>query len=299
MIARPPPPAHVALLALCLAGCGGEGAGVAFGLVTDMAVGFDVRRLEVTATVDGAVALTESLSYGQGELSLPAELLVQPAPDGAEVELSVEAFRDDGASPVVVRKAATLAAGGRTLLLPVSLDEACSGVACAAGATCVEGACVDPFVAPSALADHDPTWIISAPDACKTASSEGPAIVIGKGQSAFVPLRDGEAVPIEPGPQGGHHAWLALRVTGLRQMGSRLTAAGAFPDIEYELSPITSMVTLRKAGEGLCEIYGIRFQVDHGLPVDAVRGRALDVEISLEDPNGDRATATKRIVIAP
>jgi hypothetical protein len=301
VIERPPPPARIALLVLCLAGCGSEEAGahVVVGLTTDMAVGFDIHHLETIAKVDGVITHIESLSYGEGDLSLPAELLVQPTPDGAEVELSIEAFRDGEASPVVARRAATRAASGRTLLLPVSLAEACAGVTCAAGASCVEGACVDPFIAPSALADHDPMWIASAPDACKTPSSGDPVVVIGRGESAFAPLEDGEVVSIEAGPQGGHHAWLALHVTGLRQMGSRLTVRGAFPDLAFELYPATSLVTLHKTGEDLCEIYGIRFQVDHGLSVEAVRGRTLDIEIVLEDPNGDVATAMKRVVIAP
>lgn len=301
MITRPTPQVWTALLALGLAGCGSEDAGapVVVGLTTDMAVGFDVRRLDTTTKVDGAVTQTESLSYTDGDLSLPAELQVAPAPDGAEVEVSIEAFRDGEVSPVVTRTAATRATSGRTLLLPVSLDEACAGVTCVGGATCVEGACVDPFIAPSTLAEYDPGWIALAPDACKTPSSGDPVVVIGQGESAFASLEDSEVVPVEAGSQGGHHVWLALHVAGLRQMGSRLTVGGSFPDLAFELVPVVSMVTLRKAGEDLCEIHGIRFQVDHGLPVETVRGQALDIEIVLEDPNSDVATATKRVVIAP
>ncbi|WP_437928307.1 hypothetical protein WMF37_03450 [Sorangium sp. So ce291] len=301
MIARRAFGALLAMLVLCSAGCASEDADalVVVGLTTDMAVGFELDRVESTTKVDGVIARVESRSYGGGELSLPAELAVGPARDGAELALTVAAFRDGEASPVVTRRAATRAVGGRTLLLPVSLDEACSAASCAASATCAEGACVDPFIAPSALADHDPTWLASARDACKTPPSDLPAIVIGQGERAFAPLADGEVVPIEAGPQGGHHVWLALRVEGLRQMGSRLTVGGHFPELAFELLPFTSQVTLRRAGDAGCEIYGIRFQVDRGLSVESVRGRALDVEIALEDPDGDVATAAHRVVISP
>lgn len=301
MIVRPPPRTQIALLVLFAAGCGsGEvDAQVVVGVTTDMAVGFEIRHVETTTKVDGVVTHASSLSYGKGALSLPGELLVEPAQDGAEVELSVAAFRDGEASPLVTRRAATRAVGGRRLLLLVSLDEACSAVPCEPDATCVKGACVDPFIAPSALADHDPMWITSAPDACKTPSSAAPAVVIGQGESAFAPLDDSEVVSIEAGPQGGHHVWLALRVNGLRQMGSHLTVQGYFPDLAYELPPFTSRITLRRAGEDQCEIYGVRFQVDQGISVEAVRGRALDIEVVLEDPNGDVATAMKRVAIAP
>jgi hypothetical protein len=301
MIVRPTAPMRIALLALCFAGCGGEDADahVVVGLTTDMAVGFDIHQVETTTTVDGVITDTKRRSYGKGNLLLPAEILVEPTLDGAEVELSIAAFRNDETSPIVTRRAATFAASGRRLLLPVSLDEACSAATCAASATCVEGACVDPFIAPGALADHDPMWIASAPDACKTPSSSDPAVVIGHGQSAFAPLGDSEIVAIEAGLQGGHHVWLALRVTGLRQMDSRLTVQGYFPELASEVRPFTSQVTLRKAAENHCEIYGVRFQVDRDLPVETLRGRALDIEIALEDPNGDVGTAAKRIVIAP
>ncbi|WP_438034726.1 hypothetical protein [Sorangium sp. So ce204] len=298
---RPTPHVLLALLALGSPGCGGEGADalVVVGLTTDMAIGFEIDAIETTTKVDGVITRAERLSYGSSGLSLPAEIEIAPAQDGAEVELSVAAFRDGEAAPVVKRTVATRAAGGRRLLLPVSLDAACSGVACAAGATCAAGMCVDPFVDPSGLDDHDPTWIASASDACKTRSSGDPEIVMGQGESAFAPLEEGEVLPIEAGLQGGHHVWLALRVAGLRQMGLRLTVGGHFPELAFELVPFTALVALRRAGEGRCEIYGIRFRVDRGLPVESVRGQALDVEITLEDPNGDVATAAQRIVIAP
>jgi hypothetical protein len=154
-------------------------------------------------------------------------------------------------------------------------------------------------MAPSTLADYDPMWLTSAKDACKTPSSGDPTLVIGQGQSAFVPLDEDEVVPIEPGPQGGHHMWLALRVTGLRQMGSRLTLGGRYPDLAYELPAFIVLLTLRKAAENHCESHGVRFQVDRGIAVEKVQGQALDIEIALEDPDGDVATAVKRVVIAP
>lgn len=289
------------LLALGAAACGAEEADalVVVGLTTDMAVGFELHHIETTTSIDGIASPAERLSYRSGELSLPAELLVQPARDGAAIELSVAAFRDGEASPLVVRRAATRAVGGRKLLLPVSLDEACTAAACAASATCAGGACVDPFIAPSTLAEHEPRWIESASDACKTPASGDPTVVIGQGESAFAPLEDGEVVPIEAGPQGGHHVWLSLRVRGLRQMGSRLTVKGYFPELAFELRPFTAHITLRKAGEGRCEVHGVRFQVDRGLPVEAVRGRALDIDVALEDPDGDVAAAAQRVVISP
>lgn len=301
MIVRKAAQALLALSLLGSAACGSQEAEtqVVVGLTTDIAVGFDIDRIEITASVDGAVRHTEGRSYDAGELSLPAELLVTPTRDGAEVSVSVAAFRDGDPAPRVIRRATTRAVGGRKELLPLSLDEACLGRSCAASETCVKGACVDPFLAPGSLADYDPSWIVSAPDACKTSTSGEARVVIGKGQEAFATLETDELMALEPGPQGGHHVWIALRVAGLRQMGSRLTVGGTFPELAFKLPPARSSVTLRKAADDQCEIHGVRFQVDRGIAVDSIRGHRLDMEITLEDPTGDEASAVKRVVLPP
>lgn len=301
MIVRKAAPTLLAPFVLCAAGCGGEDAGayVAVGLTTDMAIGFDIDHVEQTTKVNGVVTDAASLSYGEGNLSLPAVFLEKPLGDGAEIEVSVAALRDGEASPVVTRTAKTRVAGVRSVLLPVSLDEACAAVSCAGGATCVEGACVDPFIAWPSLADFDPAWVESAKDACKAPSGPAPEIVIGQGETAYAALAEDEVVPIEPGAQGGHHVWLALRVAGLRQMGSILGVSGHYPALAFEIPVFKSQITLRKATENHCEVYGVRFQVDRGISVDAVRGQTLDVEVVLTDLNGDAATAKKRVVIAP
>jgi hypothetical protein len=301
MIVRRAAHTLLVLFFLSSAGCGGEEAGayVAVGLTTDMAVGFDIDHVDRTTKVNGAVTDAVSLSYGEGNLALPDVFLEEALADDAEIEVSLAALRDGEASPVVTRTVKTRAARGRTVLLPVSLDEACSAVSCAGGATCAEGACVDPFIAASALADYDLAWIETAKDACKAPSGPAPEVVIGKGETAYAELAEDEIVPIEPGPQGGHHVWLALRVAGLRQMGSILGVSGHLPALSFDIPVFKSGITLRKAAENHCEVYGVRFQVDRGISVDAVRGQKLDIEVVLEDPNGDGATATKRVVIAP
>lgn len=301
MIVRPNSWPMAALLVLGLSGCAAaedeRAEEVVVGLTTDLAVGFDIHRVEITSAAGGAVE-EQLWSYTDGDLKLPAELRVE-AGSGETVEVTVEAFGETEAQPFVTRSAATTATPGRVLFLPISLEQACSGVECKDGATCVEGACVDPFAAPTTLEEYDPSWIEAAPDACKTPSSGSPAIDLGQGVSGFTPLAEGQEVPIEAGAQGGYHMWLALRVNGLRQMGSRLTVQGAFPDLDVAILPVTMIATLRRAEEGPCEIYGVRFRVDAGLPVETIRGQALDVEVHLKDPNGDSATATRRVVIAP
>ena len=282
-----------------LSGCAGEeeDAAVAVGLSTDLAVGFEVRRVETTATLSGEVTLTESWLYTNGELRLPKELMLPPAADGESVEVSTRAFGEDGGEALVSRSVRTTAVAGRTLLVPLSLDEACEGVACSSGLTCEAGACKNPYVAPDNLPEYDPGWTSSAKDACKSGSSAETTLTIGKGQEGYSTFADGDTLPIEAGPQGGHHAWLALRVTELRQTGSQMKIEGAYPGLGVELPAVSSMVTLRKADEGGCELYAVRFQVDYGLEVEDILGQPIEATITLTDPDGASASATRTFVI--
>ena len=301
MIVRPTAQTLLALLVFHTVACGNEDADavVVVGLTTDIAVGFQLDRVVITTQVNGVSVESEDLSYDSGKLQLPAEHRLSPVHDDAALDVSITAFRDADVLPFLTRTATTRAIGGRTLFLPLSLDEACAGITCASGATCVKGACEDSSLSPSLLRDYDPAWIITAPDACKTQASGGPTVEIGKGQTTFATLATDETLPLEAGPQGGHHVWLALRVSGVRQMGSTLTLGGTYPELGVTLAPSTSMITLRKIMDGHCEIYGIRFQVDRGIPVDTIRGQNLDMEMGLKDPNGDGFVVNKRFNIAP
>lgn len=41
------------------------------------------------------------------------------------------------------------------------------------------------------------------------------ALTIGTGEAAFAPLADGQEVSLVRGSQGGHHAWVSLRASGM------------------------------------------------------------------------------------
>lgn len=298
---RPAPLSLLFLFTLGSPGCGSQEAGgqVVAGLTTDMAVGFDLDRVDITAAVNGRVTREEPFLYGKGTLSLPAEIPFPSAQGGASVELTAKAFRKGEETPFVIQRAKTQSAAGQTLLLPLALEQACADIACPEGLACAHGQCANPFINSSNLSEFDLDWLVSAPDACKSPASGAPVMEIGQGAHAFATLQDGEAVTIEPGSQGGHHVWLALRLSGIRQMGSVLRIVGTFPDLAFELLPFQAQITLRKAGLGLCEVYGVRFQVDRGITADAIAGQPLDMAVSLEDPNGTAVSGNKRVVIAP
>lgn len=59
----------------------------------------------------------------------------------------------------------------------------------------------------------------------------GPAVcVLGGGFIQFVPLSDGDSVPLIYGPQGGHHVWGSARVQYVDAKKLKLTYSLVFPD---------------------------------------------------------------------
>ncbi|MBK8257046.1 MAG: hypothetical protein IPK82_30785 [Polyangiaceae bacterium] len=281
-------------------GCdGGEPAGrMVVGLTTDMAVGFELTEVRVNAEVNGEAVIDDVYSYASGDLKLPGELVDLPMAIDSDVSVKVEGYGKAG--ELKTRRAAFTRVEVETpLLLPLALESSCEGVFCGDGQTCLGGICGDATIPNKGLLPYDSTWVDTAPDACKNGQSGEPGVTIGKGQSSFAPLQEGEALPIEPGPQGGHHMWLALQVRGLRQQGTVLTLSGRYPDLNEDLQPVNSVVTLRKGAENGCEIYGIRFQVDHGLEVATLYNKVLVVQVKLVDPNQDSAEAQAVVTIAP
>jgi hypothetical protein len=49
-----------------------------------------------------------------------------------------------------------------------------------------------------------------------------PAVDVGTGADRFLPLHDGDVVPIIHGPQGGYHVWGAAHATNVEKLDVRL-----------------------------------------------------------------------------
>jgi len=158
--------------------------------------------------------------------------------------------------------------------------------ACASCASC----------AAEPAADIDEGALELAEDACKPSGSS-PLVILGQGRGEYRDLQENEPVAVEAGPQGGHHVWLALRTFGLRQAAS-VTVRGEFPGVGVDVPPDESMVSLHLAEDGMCEIAGLRLQVDRTASLDVLVGEALDLEAEVTDETGDVGVATKRVVVA-
>jgi hypothetical protein len=134
-------------------------------------------------------------------------------------------------------------------------------------------------------------------DPCKL-DGQPPRVVVGEGRTAYAALADGAVMPIEPGPQGGHHVWVALRTQGLGSRGSIISITGQVAEIPASVGPFDTIFQLRPVADGWCEVSGVRFQVDQQLPVTALDGRVMSLTARVSDKTGDAAADTRNVVLA-
>jgi hypothetical protein len=205
----------------------------------------------------------------------------------------------------VVSKTVVVTPGcGPKRLLRMRLESSCAsdvpgGTTCGTGLTCQAGKCVSNVVPAASLETYSPLWPQNEPDSCSKPNGGAPQMFLGTGQTDYIPLAAGAEVRAEAGPQGGHHIWIAVRMTQLNQNGTTITLTGTQPDTGMK-APRTSVVFSFEPDEGgFCKVYGIRFQLDaEGQSIDAFRGKPLDVTAELRDRTGRTATMTTRIRIA-
>ncbi len=123
-------------------------------------------------------------------------------------------------------------------------------------------------------------------------------LVIGTGASAFEAVEPGEKIPLQMGPQGGYHVWLSFRAEGLRAERTLVTLAirtddpGLGADIE---------VTVPLEDDPDADPPGAMFI---GFPAqlpDAACfvGKAIDVDLTLENASGPTAHGTQQLVVGP
>ena len=311
-----------AVLAAALAGCGdgaapadahaGDAPQVIAGVTSDFVPGKDLDRLRAVTSIDGVVAHDETISIRDATpLAFTLESPFPHAPAGARVEIRLEAYAALGdVAPLVTRTAATTVVDGRTLLLRARLERECvpgyriegdrNTPECEAPETCVAAACRDPYVAPEELEAFAPGWASAYADACRPLDAGAPVVSIGRGIDAYAPLEDGDAVPIEAGPQGGYHMWLALRMTNLHQAGSVTELSADGGGIDPALAEIDVPYGYDDAGGGWCELHGVRYQLFFAdQDVAAHIGSAIHLSARVVDATGDVGFGERTVIIAP
>lgn len=274
-----------------------------------------LERYEITATDARGPLAKQVWDTTSVSPPFPAELALKTRAD-APVTVRIEGFGGalrDGSDPAapppglrstIVRTAVVTPGCGPKRLLRMRLESSCAGdttggLTCGAGQTCSAGTCVSNVVAPASLETYASNWPQTEPDSCSKPNGGPPQVFVGTGQTDYLALASGDEVRAETGPQGGHHIWIAVRMTQLNQNGTTITLTGVQPGTGLK-APRTSVVFSFEPDEGgFCKVYGIRYQLDaDGQPIENFLGRPLDVTAELRDRTGRLISATTHVRVA-
>lgn len=311
--------ALLSLLALAMMGCTGDPApsptlttSVVVGVTSDLVPAKDMSRLHVIMRVDGTVLRDEIRAASDPEpLAFPLELPFGEVPDGARVEVTLEALEgyQTAEAPLLTRTAATTVIAGRVLLLRARLEVECVpgfriegdriAPTCTAPETCVAATCRDPFIAPEELEDYRASWASSFADDCKPLNPAAAVVLVGEGRDAYRPLEEDEGVRIERGGQGGYHVWVAVRMKNLHQAGSVTHVTGYADDIGIEVFSFEYVFGYEEAAGGACDLYGLRCQVffEDFASLDDLVDKPLDLDVTVVDVDGDVGIGHQRITL--
>jgi len=126
-----------------------------------------------------------------------------------------------------------------------------------------------------------------------------PEVIVGQGQSDFLPLADLETVQVERGPQGGYHIWIAVRMKNLLRSGSRTVLTAVSPAVGTTISPFEVLFTYDPDEGGYCKLYGLRFQLDaNGVDYLPLLGKELDVTATVTDRAADSGQGSRRVTLS-
>ena len=137
---------------------------------------------------------------------------------------------------------------------------------------------------------------------CGASYGGPPVIAIGTGPDSFVPLADGDAIPIVHGTQGGYHVWGSIRAREVDPHGLALRFTLVIDgDAAMGTAPLSvtvrdDRVDLDLAGSG-SDAIGTHAGTVVFLPDPAaVRGRSCRFRVAATDAGGRHATDEKRVV---
>ena len=274
-------------------------------------IGGAIGSLKVTTTVDGVAQANETYTASTGVPLMPRELKVDPKGNAsANVAVRIEGYpgTDPTGPTTVVRTARTQMVPGKDKLLRLRLEGRCltlviggvPGPECKLpNQTCLAGQCGNDEIFPGNLEDYKPNWPNDLPDICRPANAGAPEVVVGTGQTDYLPLTDGQTVQLEKGPQGGHHMYVALRMKNIKRSGSTTTLSATQPGTGIQAPPSTFVFTFDGDTGGYCKLYGLRFQLDAlGTDLTQFLGKPLDVKVTVKDNAGNEGSGVAHINVS-
>jgi hypothetical protein len=272
---------------------GGTDGGLTLGVQTDSVASFNVLRVTTvtTATTTEAVESTR----------LPWEKKISAHASAPSVDVKVEAFDAQGNLVLTRTARAPLPPPSQNKLLRIRLESACQMTTCTAPhQTCIAGRCQNDELLLGDLEPYRTEWASDVADICRPLNAGAPEVIVGTGQTDYLPLTPGQTLQAELGPQGGHHLYVALRQRNLHRAGSVTTITAKQPDSGVEIPPTAFVFTFDPDEGGYCKLHGLRYQLDNGgVDYKQFLDKDLDLTVSVRDTNANIGSGTMRIHVAP
>ena len=286
-------------------------AALVVGVDAQPAIASRMGKVHYSAKVGEKVLVEKDIVPKLGASPFPFEIPLEGAP-GAQADVVVEVFSAGlnntiAPTPMLVRRLRAPFVRGPAKLVRLRLEGVCAtntpgfrGPACPAPQSCSNGRCIDPALLPEDLEeDYAKDWAQNRPDACRPLRPGEPEVSVGTGQTDYGPLKEGDTLQPEKGPQGGHHLWIAARQKNLKQTGTIIAITAEQPGTGLKVPPTSFVFSFDPTSDGACKLYGLRFQIDNSsVPVARFLGQPLDVKVSLRDPDGRVAESKVRINVA-
>lgn len=311
----PSPTAFVAVAFVAAACSSNHGGGGDTELVIGVQsedMGATLSRVHLHAEVDGVARFDSDVTPGPS--AFPKEIDLTPVSAASQAFVRVDGFPPtnipgiDASQPVLTRIAYAPFVAGEKKLLRLRLEQRCvvsvlgglGGPVCNAPQTCISGRCADAHALVTDLEPYSPGWATDAPDVCRPLNHGPPEVIPGTGQTDYAPIKDGDTLQAELGPQKGHHIWIAVRMRNLKQSGSTTTITGVQPGTNLGAPATAFVFTFDPDEGGYCKLYGLRYQLDaDGTDYHLFLGKPLDVTVEVKDQVGETAKATAHINVAP
>jgi hypothetical protein len=271
-------------------------------------VGFSTEGFTSTEPVRHVVIRVSRGSEVQTvETSLPTQKTEVNVQGTGQVTVELEGYTDASKTERrwVQRASAPLnRKPGDTRLLRLGFDPLCVSdrpesvlLTCGPGTTCARGVCIGMERSSIELERYVPDWFVPSADACRMQSVQG-EVTIGAGAAAYQDLAEDATLALEPGPQGGHHLWLAAKSRNFAQQGTLVAITGRNLQSGVQASPASFLFSLTPVGDGSCSLAGLRYQVDAGgIDYRAFLGGPFEISIEMRDKFGTIARAVKRVQI--
>jgi hypothetical protein len=286
-------------------------AALVIGVEAQPAIASRMGKLHYSAKVGETLLVEKDIITKVGAPPpFPFEIPLEGA-HGAQVDVVIEVFSAGlnntvAPTPMLVRRLHAPFVRGPAKLVRLRLEGVCAtntpgfrGPACPPTQSCSNGRCIDPTLLPEDLEDYEKEWAKNRPDVCRPAHPGEPEVLVGTGQTDYGPLKEGDTLQPEKGPQGGHHLWIAARQKNLKQSGTIIAITAEQPGTGLKVPPTSFVFSFDPAGGGYCKLFGLRFQIDNSsVPVARFLGQPLEVKVSLRDPDGRVAESKVRINVA-